>query len=207
MQPYQEAAEVTRHSGEGSLNALKYAGYGALTHLGSKAAGSIISRIGPLLSDYIPESLAIKGLNKVDPRFGKFINKMESEGVDFNEVKDFLGSKIEKTAQENQQAQKLNIIEQESPELFQFLNEEINKGRTPIQAAALARSATDKFNKVIKKLETSHKTPWSSIIETVFGNAGMANQAQQPTQEQQQTGAGADKLLSVLQKLQQSRGA
>src|SRR6267154_379286 len=116
MQPYQEAAETTRRAGEGPISALKYAGAAALGAGSSMAARSLISRMIPLLNSHIPQSFAKKALNKLDPRFGKFIEKAEDEGFNFDEIKDFFTEKIEKSEPKKENN---NILQQESPELFQ----------------------------------------------------------------------------------------
>ena len=83
-------------------------------------------------------------------------------------MKDFIGEKSEEGQQEPAKQNK-NIIEQESPELHSFVDQEIRKGRKPIEAAALAQK-DKRFSNVIKKLMKTHKTSWSNIIESIFGS-------------------------------------
>lgn len=169
--------------------------------LGAGAAG-IGGKLMPFLNQYIPADLAVKGISKLSPKVGDFLKRGQAMGLNIEEGLQFVKDKL---GGDQPAKQSLNIIEQESPELFQYLNEEIRKGRTPLQAAGLARLASSKFLNQIKKLEKNHKTNWTSIIQSVFGNEGMANPSQQPQQEQQQTG-GSEKLMAILQKIQQSRG-
>jgi hypothetical protein len=217
MQPYQEAAEEARRQSRIPLTAAKTAASIAGAAIGG---AGIFSRIAPFLSEYIPEHLAIKGLSKIDPRLGKFISKSMSDGFDFKEVRQFIGEKVQE--HEQSQAAKMaespkqnrNIIEQYSPELHQFILGEVQKGRSLLEAGALA--ALDKsngkgFKSVIQKIEKDHKTPWSAILETVYG-AQQAGQ-QQPTQQTQQIQSGgidpavAQILQQGKQVLQNFRGS
>jgi len=225
MQPYQEASQEIRRQGELPIKALKTAASIAATAGGAKIGGLALNKVMPFLSKYIPEDLAIKGLSKVDPRFGKFINKALGEGFDFNEVKDFIGGKAEE-GQENKKEpakQSKNIIEQESPELHQFIDQEIRKGRKPIEAAALAQN-DKRFSGAIQKLMKAHKTPWSSIIESIFGKGNMGLPQQQSSTEEamnppgsqlskdpqaaqtgQQQGNGANAIMQAIQMAAESR--
>ena len=178
------------------------------------------AKIAPFLNKYIPSDLAVKGISKISPQLGNILKKGQSMGLDIEEglnfVKDqFLGSKKQEPAKQN-----LNIIEQESPELFKFIDQEIRNGRKPIEAAALAQN-DKRFMNIIKKLMKTHNASWSSIIESIFGSGEQALpntqqnpvNAQQPTsnvQQQapntQQPGQGQAALMAILQKIQQDRG-
>lgn len=211
MQPYQEAGDTTRNSGESALNTLKYAGAGAIGTAGAAAGRSIVSRMIPLLSSYIPESLAKKGLEKISPKFGQFIQKAEDEGYDFNEIRDFFTQKLKKDEEQQQPAkQDRNIIEQYSPELHQFILGEIKNGRSPLQAGALAtmeRTGSKGFKKEIEKITKDHKVPWATILETVYGAGEQAQKGQDVEQEQgmQQRGKGEASLMAMIQNLQKAR--
>ena len=206
MQPYQEATQEIKRQGELPLTTAKNAGSIAAT---AYAGGGLVNRVLPFLSKYIPQNLAIKGLSKIDPRYGKFIEKAMSAGKSFEEVKEFIGSKIEEEVESKKPAkQNKNIIEQESPELHQFLDQEIRKGRKPIEAAAIAQN-DKRFSDLIGKLSKKHKTPWSNIIESVFGKGDMAQpnqQQEQPLQQDGQTGPGQQALMGILQKINQKLG-
>lgn len=177
-------------------------GIGTVATLGT-AAG--IGRIMPFLSKYIPADLAIKGLRKVSPKIADFLQRGKSMGLNVEEgiqyVKDTLNPKTsEPPAKENR-----NIIEQYSPELHQFIDQEIKKGRKAIEAGALAQS-DKRFKQVIDKISKDHKTPWSAILQTVYGDQSIQPQQQQ-NQQQQPQGQGQAALMAILQKIQQSRGA
>lgn len=199
MQPYQEAAEEIRRQGELPIKSAKQ----AASFAGSAAAGSaMVGRIVPWLSKYIPEELAIKGLAKIDSRLGGFIKKAMSEGYDFDEVKNFIGEKMggaenkkPPSAKENQ-----NIIQQYSPELHQFISEHIQQGRSPLEAGAIAqldRKGGKSFKSIIKKIEQDHKSPFSAILQTVYGSQEAQAQPQQ-AQSQQQPEQGVDPQLAQI---------
>lgn len=225
MQPYQEASQESQRQANYPLDIAKKAvslGSTAATLGSSVVAGSkLLQKITPFLSKYIPEDLAIKGLSKIDPRFGKFIEKAQSAGQSFDEIKNFISEKAEevdeKPAKENR-----NIIEKESPELHEFISQHIASGRSPAEAAMLAKKE-DKFKRIIGKLSQSHKAPWLSIIESIFGSQPMGQskatlQEQQPDQQQivqgqmqqgqqqQNPGQGQQALMAILQKINQRMG-
>lgn len=203
MQPYQEASQEIRRQGELPLKAAKtvgaVAGAAASTYLG----GGLINRVLPFLSKYIPEDLAIKGLNKIDPRYGKFIQKAMQAGKSFDEVKEFIGEKIEGSSQEPAKENR-NIIQQYSPELHQFIDQQIKQGRRPIEAGAIAQN-DKRFKDVISKLSKDHKTPWSSILESVYGDSQQTQPQEQMQQTQQQpsSGQGKQQLIQAMQALSQ----
>lgn len=200
MIPYQEATEAIRGQSEMPIRALKTAGSLALSGTAGVSAlkgASLLKRALPFFNKYIPQDVAIKGLNKIDPRFGKFINKAMSEGKTFEEIKEFIQSlnekadqivpetdptdylnasgfpkkKEDKTAEKKEEKtiDKRNLIQQYSDELFQFIENEINKGRPVIEAGALAQN-DKRFTKIIDKLTKDHKTTWSNILQTIFGS-------------------------------------
>lgn len=202
MQPYQEASQEIRRQGELPIKALKTVGSLAATTAAAYAGGPVLSRVMPFLSKYIPEDLAIKGLSKIDPRFGKFIKKALSSGKSFDEVKGFIEEKAEEGAQEEQAKESRNIIEQESPELHQFIDQEVKKGRKPIEAGAIAQN-DKRFTDIIKKLMKNHKTNWSDIIQSIYGTGETAQPQQskaalQPEQQQQSQGQGLDPAVAQL---------
>lgn len=211
MQPYQKASQALRKSGESPINIAKNAGLtlagGAVGKLGLAAGASLLPRIKSLINEFVPDNIMEKGLEKIDPRFGKFINGAKKAGFDSNEIRNFVGEKTNKTETQNQK----NIIEMESPELHQFIDQEIKKGRDVIQAGALAQN-NKKFTKIISKLTKDHKTPWSSILQSVYGMGQTAQKApeqgipvqdmlaQQGQQQPQQDGQGIsdEQILSAI---------
>ena len=185
--------------------------FGGVT-LGAQAASKVL----PFINQYIPKDLALKGINKVMPSLGKFLQNGVSQGLSLQSGLDFLKDEFSKESskKENPKEQR-NIIEQYSPELHSFLKEHIQNGRSPLEAGALAQLDT-KFTSAIKKLSEDHKTNFSSILQSVFGN-GQQNSPQSPQQAQQtqaqpsqagqqQVGQGQQQLVSILQKINQKLG-
>jgi len=218
MQPYQKAERALRESGEYPINLAKNIGLGiasgAAAKFGSSAISTILPKIKALINEYVPDDISMKGLEKVDPRFKEFIKGALDAGYDYTDIRNSIGERIEKSEQ-NHVRQNKNLIEQESPELHQFILSEIQKGRSHLQAGALAQLEDKKgFSKIIKKLEKSHHAPWSSILETIYGGQQQAispieeekQQPQQMQQQGQQPGQGSAALMKILQKIQQARG-
>lgn len=215
MEYYQKASEALRQGEEYPLQLLKNAGLTALgggaASFGSKALSKLVPAVGALINQYVPENLSISGLNKIDPRFGKFIQGAIKEGYSYEDLREFIGDKINKSQSSEPAKQNKNIIEQYSPELHQFILGEIQSGQTPMQAGA--RAVFDKsknFEKIIRKMEKDHKTNWSDIIETIYGNQEKAQTSNQPQQsnqqEQKENGSGQQALMAILEKINQRLG-
>jgi hypothetical protein len=207
MRPDEQAslAEIERSKKFDSniKSGIKTAANLGLTATGVGAATKVL----PFLSEHIPMDLAIKGINKVSPKLGDFLKRGMAAGLDAKEGLDFIKNKLS-PALPNEQDKKLNIIQQYSPELFQFIQEEMRKGRTSLQAAGLAK-LNGKYNSIIKKMEQDHKMPYSTIVESIFGQDPQSQgqpEMQQQQQQQQGGGQGQQALMSILQKIQQARG-
>src|SRR5271157_1285197 len=169
FQPYQEAEEEVLRRGREPLKAIKYA---ATLGAGTLGGSSLLNRVLPLLSAHIPEEIAKKGLAKVDPHLGKFIESASSLGHDFYEIRDFIRAKAAEEQEQEPQgkkgAQGGNVVKQYSPELHNFITQEMKKGRSPLEAGALA-SQKDNFKQVIKKIIKDHKTSFADLIEMIYG--------------------------------------
>lgn len=174
------------------------------------AATGAVARILPWLNEFIPQDLAMKGLSKVSPKLASFLKRGQSMGLDVGEGIQYIKTQFDKS--KGGAKQDKNIIEQYSPELHQFIMEEIQKGRSPLEAGAratLGKKGDEGFKKVIEKMVRDHKTPWSAIIETVYGGqpgGQQKNNNQNPQmnqqQQQQQQQSGNDKWKSIAQSLQ-----
>ncbi len=193
-----------------------------ITSAGSLATaavgGGLAARVLPFLNQYIPPGLAMKGINKVSPKLGAFLQKGHEMGLDVEEGLGFIKDKL--TADKKEPAkQDKNIIEQYSPELHQFIMEQVKNGRSPIEAGALAtmeKKGGPNFKSIIAKLTKDHNAPWSSILETVYGQqGGQKSQGQQqqqsPSQQAQpnqgtQSGSGQQALMAILAKINQKLG-
>lgn len=122
------------------------------------------SKILPFLNDKLPVDLAIKGLKKISPEMAKTLESGMKKGLN---IKDGLNFVKEKLESEQTKKDERNVIEQESPELHQFIQSKIKEGDTPIQAAAKA-SVDKNFGNVIKRLVKAHKTTWGKLVESLY---------------------------------------
>lgn len=149
----------------------------------SIAAGAAASRVMPFLSEYVPVDLALKGLSKVSPHIADFLKRGQKAGLDIKEGMNYVKDLMK--PEENKQApvpNKKNLIEMHSPELHQFIEQEMKKGQNHLQAGARA-TLKKEFGDVIEKLKKEHKTSWEQILEAVYGGSKSASQnAPQATQ-------------------------
>ena len=226
MQPYQKASEeIQRQHSEPGRIAKNIGG----TILGATGGAAAINKIAPFLSKYIPQNLAIQGLSKINPKMAGFISSSMRQGFSFDDIKDFLGNKIEEESSSEQVKEGRNIIQQYSPELHEFIDQQIRNGLGVTQAGALAQN-DKRFSNIIKKMSKDHKTPWSNILESVFGQENTRRDTlkkfnekiRKPgvmeqeisrfdeqygqNQNQPQGGQGQAALMAILEKIKQARG-
>lgn len=217
MNPYEDTAAEMRRQSEGPKQFAKKSGsLGAAVGgaIGAASFAPLLAKAAPFLSQYIPEDLAMKGLAKISPNLGKFVKDATDNGYDFDEVKNFLGDQI--TQSQEQLKEDRNIIQQYSPQLYQYITEQIGKGVSPAQAAVQAQK---QFKNTIKEIEKDHKTSWTSLVESIFGGGQMAEKPaqnmQQPvdiaSQQMQpqpagQPGPGQQALMAILAKINQKLG-
>lgn len=205
--PNEEASEEKKKHAERYSSAVKTSANFAIggTLAGAFGGSQIAQKVLPFLSKFIPQNLMLKALHKIDPRISKFADNALKTGNDIEEVRDFIGNKLQakppKTPKEEQTQDNRNIIEQYSPQLKQFIEDQIAQGRSPLEAGALAQNSSQ-FSQIIKKLSLDHKAPWSAILESIYGGAGQAqpqqNQQSQQQQPQQQNGQGIDPQLAQI---------
>lgn len=214
MQPYQRAAEAIRSGEEAPIHLLKNAGLtaigGGAAAIGSKAASKLIPAIGSLINEYIPENLAIKGLGKVDSRFGKFIEGAMGDGYSFDDIRQLLGDKIKKTQEsETVTNDPLKFFETNYPDVAAALAKTMQNGQSPEAAAAILKTSTP-FGKEVKKIEKETDKNFVDYILELFGNQGQQMQQpkqqmqgqQQMQQSSQQQGSGVDaQLMAALDKI------
>lgn len=211
MQPYQLSSQESQRQGKIPIKTAATIGSTALT-LG---APNLISKAMSFFSPYIPQNLAVKGLSKLDPRFGSFINNFQNNGGTEEEALNFVKGKLDEATQTlNKPPQQRNIVQQYSDKLNQFLETQIKKGKTPIEAAKLARGIMQ-FDPIIKKMEKDHKTNFLSIIESIYGLGEQAPGGQPqaesgiqqtPQQGTGQPGPGQQALMAILSKINQKIG-
>lgn len=159
------------------------------------------ARIAPFLSEYITPDLAIKGISKISPDLGKFLKKGMDKGLNVKDGLNYIKENLMQSEPKKEPPKQTgNIIEQYSPELHQFLSQEIQKGRNPIEAGALAQ-VQEPFKKIIKKISEDHKTPFANLLQTVYGSTQQPNQNQMQQQNPQNAIADDDALLAALDRI------
>jgi len=175
LRPDEKSANAQVRRAETAQNALN-SGVSAI------AGAYGLSQVMPFLSEYVPENLAFKGISKVFPPLGKFLKQGMEEGLTLKSGLDYVRGEASK----EQAKESKNIIEQYSPELHQFIQEQIKKGISPLQAGAIAQAGIKgkNFESAIKKMVKDHKTDFSTILQTIYGQGQQAQQ-QAPQQQQQ----------------------
>ncbi len=178
MQPYQEASDEIKRQSEEPAKALS-----AITKTAAGLAGgsAILNRISPLLNKFIPNEMALKGLEKVDPRFGKFIKGAISKGHSVEEVRDFIQEQV--SPQGKEQLEEENVIKQFSPKLAKLIDSSLKSGRTLEEVSGIAMSPEHKHSKTIENMEKSLGMTLYDIIRSVYGGP---KRGQQPAQAEQQ---------------------
>ncbi len=147
--------------------------------------GGVGARVLPFLNKLIPAELAMKGLSKVSPKIANFLKRGQSLGLNVEEGIQYLRDSIKPNEEKPEKPKdNRNIIEQYSPELHQFISQEVSGGRTPIEAAAVAQN-DKRFSEVIKKLSKDHNTPWSSIIDSIYGTGQYGGAVNPPNAKQE----------------------
>lgn len=169
---------------------------GAETFLtaGTAALGfGLGSKILPFLNEFIPADLALKGINKVAPKIGQFLQKGQKMGLDIKEGLQFLkdnleGEKSQERQQENPVIKQAKDFETNYPDIVQALIGYINKGQSPQAAAAIIKTATPFVQKVKKIEKETGKNFIDFILELMGGqqNGQIPQQSAQGMQPQTQ---------------------
>lgn len=131
FQPYQEETEEIRRQGELPLKLLKQG-----TKLASYALGgsSIVSRILPLLNKFVPPEIAKKGLSKINPQIGKFINSADKAGYPYEDTREFLEEKFQPALEEMNEEEKR---EKSRLQALSKVNERLRKPRSELSREGL----------------------------------------------------------------------
>ncbi len=190
MIPYKEASDEIRRQGELPVKAF---GKG----LGI-AAG--FSQVLPFLNSLIPEEISIKGLSKINPRLGGFVKKALKSGYGLDEIKSFIKEKGE-SSEEKQNAP--FSIRKVNPRLAEEIETTMSRGYDPLQTAAVI-SNSSRFSKDIKDIQKKTNRKIEDLISEEFQQATGGNSS--PRQQNPQQSQGQDRLMQLLQKLNQARG-
>lgn len=153
---------------------------------GSAALGVTgASRLLPFLSEHIPFDLAMKGINKVNPKVGQFLQNGQKKGLDIKEGLSFLREQFapkEEIREERKSGNPLEDFENNHTVLASLLAVRMRKGKDPIEAAKELLSMESTKNH-IKNLEKQEGKNFIDYITEIFGSQGGAMQPQgQPIQ-------------------------
>src|ERR1700733_15097114 len=91
--------EDIQESDERLKSGLKTAGKLASTAIGGAtftAGTALASKIAPFLSEYITPDLALKGISKINPKFGDILKRGIKNGLSLESGLDFLKKNIQK---------------------------------------------------------------------------------------------------------------
>lgn len=114
LQPYQKASDEIRRQSESPGKFLKNT---ALTIGGLGASSQILKQITPFFNKFIPKDIAIKGLTKINPTLGKFIQGSVKQGYPMEDVLEFVKSKVTNDEEENEEVESKAALQ--SPEMQQ----------------------------------------------------------------------------------------
>jgi len=178
MQPYQEASEEINRQAGSPIRALKTAG----SLIGGTAiAGKII----PFLSRHIPGELMRKGLSKIEPRLGKFVEGALNNGYSIDDVRNFIGEKFSPKEEQTKKSQSpLQDFEKNYPDLAQAYQNQINKGIDPQAAAAILKNS-NQLSKRVNELEKAIGKNFVDYILEIYGNSQSQGQQQQAQPQSQ----------------------
>lgn len=181
MQPYQEAEQEIRRQAQAPKKSLG----AAATVAGTLAGGSALaSRILPLLNAYVPGEIMRKGIAKVSPRIGKFIDGAINNGYGLDEVRDFIKEKFEpeeekEETQEHPILQEARIFSDNFPDLAQAVANLMKSGRTPQEAADIISKS---LGPRVKEAEKKIGKKFIDFINDIFGAQQQGMQPQQQSQ-------------------------
>lgn len=186
MQPYQQSALQSEKESE------KYKNY--------------LSKVGNLLSYYIPANIAVKGINKVQPLLKSFTDSAQQKGFSDEEIRDFIKEKYDES-KESQKNQPKSVFDELLGDVdINQLPEQVQNqlGFLKTISDQLEKKGTPRESSTFKRLKKKIDEVLSGKIGELQGEA-MA-MPQQPMQSQQQLGQGSQALMAILQKIQATRG-
>jgi hypothetical protein len=190
MQPYQQAGERIQQQADEPGRVARGIASAGTKIAGLAGGGALLRKALPFLNNLIPSSIAAKGLEKVDPRFGKFINSAINNGNTQDEAISFIKQKVQAgEEQDKSQAalQQKNLIEEHAPEVYEILKSKIGQGLKPL-VAAFQLSKDSKHKKKIMSLQEKTGKNFSELVTSIFGSEEnpQSQAALQPMQSQDQ---------------------
>ena len=147
---------------------------------------SLITRAVPFLNKLIPFGMASKGLSKIDPRFGKFIQTSLASGYTADEVMDFIRNKFSNDY-ENELESKENRLRPDQKATLEQLRQQ---GRTVKGIQTLATLGTG----IGGGLASMPNEPEREPNKTSFGMQGKGSMVKGVPQDQTQNELLASEL-------------
>lgn len=153
---------------------------------------ALASKVVPFLSEHIPSYLAVKGINKISPKIGKWLEKGIEKGLPVEEGLEFLKEKL--TGKSNKK-KAVNLIGQISPDLQDFIEGEIQGGKSADYAAATAMIKPE-FLDIARGIEKQTKKRFTELVRELYegeaiqqeeqNNDDLQSQQMQPQAQPQQ---------------------
>ncbi len=152
--------------------------------------GSMALKVLPFLSEYIPLEIAKKGIDKIAPKIGKFLDHGISQGLSLQSGLDYLKSEfIPEEGKEKRKEKKANEIGQVSQDLQDFIEQQVQAGKSPDHAAATAMIKPE-FMEVTQQIEKQTGKPFPTSIRELYEgkavNQGQSKAALQGQPDQMQ---------------------
>lgn len=217
MEPYKKATDEILRRREQTGNIVKHGASiassalsGAVTGAAVAGGASLFGKIMPLLSKYVPQEMAIKGISKINPTIGKAIQTALDQGYEMPEIEEFFASKNEvpKENSNKKSPTNANILGQFSPDLQAFIEQEIQSGKAPDHAAASAMPRAE-FSDIIHKIEKQEKKKFTALVRELYEAKAVQQPERQaalqgqPQQAQQGLDPGVAQILQQGQALLQ----
>lgn len=94
LRPDERASQAQIEREHGFNKAIKRTGQTALSLAAGVTGAGLASKLLPFLGGVIPIDLAIKGISKISPKLGDFLNQGMKQGLDVKEGLQFIKNKI-----------------------------------------------------------------------------------------------------------------
>lgn len=154
--------------------------------------GQMALKVLPFLSEYIPLEVAKKGIDKIAPKIGKFLDNGVAHGLSLQSGLDFLkGEFIPEEGKKMKEEKKKNEIGKVSQDLQDFIEQQVQSGKSPDYAAALAMFKPE-FLDITRQIEKQTGKPFTASIRELYEGRAVNQQGQgqeQPQQMGEQLGA------------------
>jgi hypothetical protein len=180
--PYQAADEETRRQAGAPIKTAATLATSAI------AGGAALKKVLPFLNNLIPGELMRKGLSKVNPDIGKFVDTALNNGYGLDEIRNFMSEKFNKRNSEDKEKKSsqssnnpIQDFETNYPDISKALSGYINQGQTPEAAAGILKNSTP-FVKKVNQLEKDVGKNFIDYVLELFGSNGPQSQSQ-PNQE------------------------